>query len=474
MKVIKYKASPTVAKYIKSDYFVSLIVGAIGSGKTLGSIIKWQKLIHEQLPSADGIRYTRTVVVRNTYAELKDTTIKSFQGWFGDLLKFNWGNLTATYAHGDIHAEILFRSLDKPDDMKKLLSLEITYAYLNELRELPREALDNVTSRLGRYPAMSSGVGATKPCAWADSNACDNEHWMYKKFLENRPDNHGLFIQPPAILEDGTVNPEAENLDNLPYEYYRGFIKGKPQDWIDVMIRCKFIPLSNGKPVYPEYNDRIHCVPHDKLAPPDVKRPLVIGGDNGRTSAILIGQVDQFGRLVVFDELISDDIGSAEFGEIVANHLKANYDGFKHEIYLDPAANSRTQLDDRTQVMVWRNSGLSVRTASTNKPSVVIEAVKKKLNTIIQGFPSLVVSDKCTHIRKALSGSYQYKRVNVSGERYAEVPDKNSYSHVADALAYLVDGIGGTRELVSSSRFKEAYDRGQMPKAQTNKWSPFD
>lgn len=471
MQVKHYKAEKTVREYIKSNSFVSLIIGPIGSGKTLGSIIKWQKLIHEQEPIKDGIRYTRTVVVRNTYAELKDTTIKSFQGWLGDTLKFNWGNLTALYQHGDVHAEILFRSLDKPDDMKKLLSLEITYAYLNELRELPREALDNVTSRLGRYPAMSSGTGATKPCAWADSNACDNEHWMYKKFLENRPDNHALFLQPPAILDDGEVNPEAENIANLPYEYYRGFIKGKPQDWIDVMIRCKFIPLSNGKPVYPEYNDRIHCIPKKDIAPPDKNRPLVIGGDNGRTSAILIGQVDQFGRLVVFDELISNDIGSAEFGEIVANHLKANYDEFKHEIYLDPAANSRTQLDDRTQVMVWRNCGLSVRTASTNKPTTVIEAVKKKLNTIIQGYPSLVIADNCTHIRKALAGSYQYKRVNVSGERYSEAPDKNSYSHVADALAYLVDGIGGTRELVSSSKFREAFAQGYQPKA--NDWNVF-
>lgn len=470
-KVKHYKASKTVREFILSDQFVSLIVGPIASGKSLGAIIKWQKLIHEQEPSADGMRYTRTVVVRNTYNELRDTTIKTFQGWFGDTLKFNWGNMTALYQHGDVHAEILFRSLDKPSDMSKLLSLEITYAYLNELRELPREALENVTSRLGRYPAVSSGTGATKPCAWADSNACDNEHWMYKKFLENRPDNHSLFLQPPAILEDGTVNPEAENLDNLPYEYYRGFIKGKSQDWIDVMIRCKFIPLSHGKPVYTEYNDRIHCVDKDNIQPPDIKRNLVIGGDNGRTSAIVIGQVDTFGRLVVFDEIISNDIGSAEFGTIVAEYLKMNYDGFKHEIFLDPAANSRTQLDDRTQVMVWRNCGLNVRTASTNKPTTVIEAVKKKMNTITQGYPSLVISSKCSHLRKALNGSYQYKRINVSGERYSEAPDKNSYSHVADALAYLVDGIGGTRELVSSSKFREAFEQGYQPKA--NDWSVF-
>lgn len=471
MKEITYNASKTVSSYIKNYSFVSLIVGPIGSGKTLGSIIKWHKLIHEQQPSDDGIRYTRTVVVRNTYTELKDTTIKSFVAWFGGLLKMNWGNLTATYSHGDVNAEILFRSLDKPDDMKKLLSLELTYAYLNELRELPSEALTNVTSRLGRYPSISSGIGATHPMCWCDSNACDNEHWMYKKFFVDKPYNHNVYLQPPAINDDGTVNEEAENLENLPYEYYRGFIAGKPQDWIDVMIKCKFIPLSDGKPVYPEYNDRIHCVDEKNITPPSKEFPLVCGGDNGRTSAFIIGQMDKFGRLVVFDELISDDIGSAEFGEIIANHLKTNYDGFKHEIYLDVASNQRTQLDDRTQVMVWRNCGLNVRTASTNKPSVVIEAVKKKLNTIVQGYPCLVVSSKCSHLRRALQGSYQYKRINVSGERYAEAPDKNKFSHVADALAYLVDGVGGTRELVSSSRFKEYYNSGQQNKA--NDWSVF-
>ena len=37
-------------------------------------------------------------------------------------------------------------------------------------------------------------------------------------------------------------------------------------------------------------------------------------------------------------------------------------------------------------------------------------------------------------------GGYHFRRMRISGERYAENPEKNAYSHVADALGY-----GGTR-----------------------------
>ena len=109
-----YKAAPTVWDYIQSRKFVSVIIGPVGSGKTLGSIQKWFDSIYRQEPSADGIRHTRTAVIRNTYTELKDTTIKSFVEWYGDDLKMNWSNLTAVYEYDDVKAEILFRSLDKP------------------------------------------------------------------------------------------------------------------------------------------------------------------------------------------------------------------------------------------------------------------------------------------------------------------------------------------------------------------------
>lgn len=455
--------SPIVSDYILSDAFVSLIIGPVGSGKTLGSILRWEKLIYEQEPSDDGIRYSRLAVIRNTSVELRDTTIKSFNDHFGEQLKFNWGNLTAVYEHDDVHAEILFRALDKPGDMKKLLSLEITFAYLNECRELPKEALENITSRLGRYPSKKNGQEATNPCCWADTNSFDNETWIYDKFIENLPDNHKVFRQPSGIINPVfrnnrlitcEVNPEAENIGNLPAEYYTGFIFGKSEDWVRVMIMVEFIPLKTGKAVYQEYNDAMHCVNHSIINEASKTLPLICAADNGRTSAFLIGQVDTFGRIVIFDEIVSDDINLDAFGDICKAHMQKHYYDYKFATWIDPwAANQRGQLTDMTMMLNWQSKKLHVRTSTTGSPSTMVEAVKKKLSTIIMGQPALIISDKCKMLRKALSGNYQYKRVNVSGERYAEKPDKDKYSHVANALEFLVDGTGASRELRANSGF---------------------
>ena len=465
--------SPIVSDYYLCNDFVSLIIGPIGSGKTLGSILKWERLIHEQEPSEDGIRYTRTAVIRNTAVELRDTTIKSFEGFFGDQLKMNWGNLTALYEHGDVHAEILFRALDKPGDMKKLLSLEITFAYLNELRELPKEALENVTSRLGRYPSITKGAEATAPQAWADTNAFDNETWIYKKFIENRPYNHSLFEQPPAIIDPvfangslvtSQVNPEAENLDHLPHEYYRGFIAGKSEDWVRVMIMRQYIPLQDGKAVYPEYNDNIHCVDQSLIKPPSTQYPLICSADNGRWSGFLIGQLDTFGRLVVFDEIMSDDINLVEFGEILSNYMKQYYAQHKFVTWIDPwAANQRGQLTDDTMYKVWNNKHLHCMTSQTRKPSTMVTAVKSKLGQMINGQPAIIISSKCKNLRKALNGSYQYKRIATSGERYTDKPDKGPYSHIANAFEFMVDGTGASRELRTSNEMRAYLDAGGGP-----------
>ena len=474
--------SPVVSDYYLSESFVSLIIGPIGSGKTLGSILKWEKLIHEQEPSEDGIRYTRTAVIRNTAVELRDTTIKSFEGFFGDQLKMNWGNLTALYEHDDVHAEILFRALDKPGDMKKLLSLEITFAYLNELRELPKEALENVTSRLGRYPSITSGTEATSPQAWADTNAFDNETWIYKKFIENRPYNYDIFEQPPAIINEvfsnnslvsADINPEAENLDNLPKEYYRGFIAGKSEDWVRVMIMRQYIPLQEGKPVYPEYNDNIHCVDERMIRPASTQFPLICSADNGRWSGFLVGQMDTFGRLVVFDEIMSEDINLVEFGEIVSGDMKRRYSEYRFDTWIDPwAANQRGQLTDDTMKKVWNNKGMNCRTSHTKSPTIMVNAVKMKLGQMINGQPAIIISSRCKNLRKALNGSYQFRRIAASGERYSEKPDKGAYSHIANAFEFMVDGTGASKELRTNDRMAD-FQKSNNGRPITNDWNVF-
>ena len=59
-------------------------------------------------------------------------------------------------------------------------------------------------------------------------------------------------------------------------------------------------------------------------------------------------------------------------------------------------------------------------------------------------------------LRKALSGGFCYKRVQVTGdERYMDKPDKNKYSHVAEALEYMLLGEGEGEAILNIAKPEE-------------------
>ena len=46
-------------------------------------------------------------------------------------------------------------------------------------------------------------------------------------------------------------------------------------------------------------------------------------------------------------------------------------------------------------------------------------------------------------LRKGFNGGYQFRRLNVGGEKYADKADKNDFSHPHDATQYLCQGAQG-------------------------------
>ena len=56
-------------------------------------------------------------------------------------------------------------------------------------------------------------------------------------------------------------------------------------------------------------------------------------------------------------------------------------------------------------------------------------------------------------ISKGMAGAYNFKRVQVAGDaRYKDEPDKNAYSHPAEAAQYLMMGAGEGRAIVVGNR----------------------
>lgn len=239
MRGLDYTAPPKVAEFLRSNAFVRAVVGPVGSGKSSGCIVELVRRACEQKPGPDGLRRTRFVVIRNTYGQLRDTTRKTLEQWIPP----DWGTwheqaFTFEMKFQDVHSEILFRALDRPEDVKKLLSLELTGAYINEAREVPKHVLDVLQTRVGRYPSKIQG-GATWFGIWMDTNPWHVGHEFYKLF-RSKPEGHELFEQP------GGRDPDAENVENLPPGYYQRLCAGKDAEWIAEYVDGKYPDADKG------------------------------------------------------------------------------------------------------------------------------------------------------------------------------------------------------------------------------------
>jgi hypothetical protein len=109
-------------------------------------------------------------------------------------------------------------------------------------------------------------------------------------------------------------------------------------------------------------------------------------------------------------------------------------------IVVDPAGVQRAQTDERSAVDIIKAEGFKVIPAKTNNVSARINAVDEYLMRQVDGDPAFLVDPRCTKLKAAMMGGYRFK---PKGD--GDI-DKNSHSHVAEALQYLMLHIGSAAE----------------------------
>ncbi len=449
-RTIDYNPNPTATLIHLDDSFVRIAIGPVGCGKTHTFIAEILYRAYRQSPGADGIKRTRWLMVRNTYPDLKATTIDAWQSVFkpeifGTVKKDIPMTHTVDIAHhdGDMHIEAIFMSLDRDEDVKKLGSLRVTGIFLNELREIHKKVFTTCLERVGRYPERNDKIGEFGPTWWgvmADSNPPDTEHWLYKILEEERPPGYKLFRYPPGLIKvDGQwqTNPGAENLDHLPLNYYVNMAHGKPLEEIKVQVLGEYGFLRDGKPVHPQYNDTLHYA--NKILQPNPEIELCLAWDFGLTPACAMLQLSPHGKLEIIDELWSEDLSLREFAEhAVIPHLDRYYPWWRtNYISVHDPADSKGN-EGHTNYQILGELGInSYPAASNNNSAARRDGLDYFLSRMTGGVPAFILSNKCPRIRKGLQSEFKYAKVKASGDdRYFEKPLKNMYSHICEALEY--------------------------------------
>lgn len=460
--MLNYKAGPTGQSLLDSKAFVKVIMGSIGSGKSTVAIMDLFRRAITQEPF-NGTRRTKFGLMRNTTAQLKATVKPLIDTWFVTMTGGSIGTWKLTenifemrFKLGDgtvVHSEFCLLAADTPDDVRRLLSLELSAAWVEESREIDPEVFSGLQGRVNRYPSRIAG-GVTYPGLVCSTNPPPLGTFWHE-LIVNPPKNTEVFIQPPALLEDGQLNPERENRENLAPDYYDNVMEGKTDGWTDVYLKNQFGAGDYGKPVYrSSFKKSFHVSEGPLMAIPQSTSPLLVGMDNGLQAAATIGQQDARGRVNILNEAyVPEDttMGVEKFMDtLLVPLLRREYPNFRAEnilFVLDPACFQRSQADEKTIAMVVQSRGYQAIKASTNDPEKRVGAVEGLLVRQIDGKAGLLIDPKCTHIINAMEWGYRYKK-SATGQGTLTF-DKNHFSHQAESGQYFalhynakIDGIG--------------------------------
>ncbi len=469
---------PTLIRLAKSNAYVRIIVGCAGSAKTTGIVKILATYAMEQEPDKNGVRWTRWLVVRETYQQLTSATLSTFSNILEPIAEAKESpppmiKIRCLLPDGTfVNSSIEFLSMDKPDSISKLLGYEPTGAFLDEVSELSEPIIEAVISRVGRFPSGVKGTPTWTGVLGATNGALKS-HWLYKwkKKLEQTAQDapsrqdwddyeevtgrpfFELFQQPPALIrpkKDGDKwlpNPSAENVENLKegYGYYYKMLSQSDQR-IKAYVEGEFADLQTGEVVFPEFKADIHVIPKDYAYVPN-GAPFMMGFDFGRTPVALMGAMTKTGQLVIFEEFCGENmavstLNTEQIQPYIAQQLPRSR---IVSAWGDPAGEAGGQGLELSPFEVLQEAGIPIEVTwdSGNQLEPRLASVRKRFTTLdSNGKPMLIIAEHCTILINALSTYYIYEESRVSGE-VKDIPTKthkNWASDIADALQYMCLG----------------------------------
>jgi hypothetical protein len=473
---IVFDAPPTVARFMKDPSFGRLIAGPVGSGKTTGCIFELFRRACEQQPAPDGLRYTRFAILRQTLSQLKQTVLKDIEQWLQGMCTYKVSDNTIRIEVGDVRSEWILIPLEDIEDQRRLLSMQLTGAWISEGIEIQASLIDPIAGRCGRYPSAAMG-GATWMGMIIDTNMpVEGSDW-HKFMLKpdeggNCPTDWEIFIQPGGLEEI------AENLNwltqttetlKLPLDhpdriaqgrkYYERLSRANGVDWVRRYVHAQFGDDPSGTAVFREcFKSAFHCV--------DTLDPVY-----GRDPCTLICQIDHYGRLLVLEEVIAEDIGLELHIERAVRPvlMGVRYMGKPVAMIGDPAGVSKSSLSEETSFDALKRMGFKAFPAPTNDIDPRIRAVESWLLRQIDGKGAVVIDkSRCPTLVRALSGGYRYGKTKA-GLRKPKPDKTHPWSDIIDAFQYVcLVAHGRMPELIGRHLTHRSAPRDKMP---TGAWT---
>ena len=518
-----YSASRTGSAFLTSfDDGISFkcIRGPIGDGKSVLMCFYIVKKSHTQIAldvTENGvkkrIRWSKWLIARHTFKALQETTIETWNQWFGDRTRWKKnpglvGRYEEELPDGTLcRIDFICHALESPNIINDLQSLELSGAWINEATQTTLKIVGRVYSRLKRFNPVPGLKEGPRPFhVIMDTNSPNETNWWYRKEVVEQPAGWMFFVCPPAVLQERDPKTgkfyyvpndvehalkhgrrPAENVREIDGGYHQGMgywmdmISSLDDDDIRTLLMNQFGLTIAGQGVHAaswsNERNRYRLPEGTPVFEPGL--PLLMGMDLGRTPACVIGQMGTDGVLrfkrtvTTWNPRLNNGAGGLErmdvgqFWEELLRPVLINEFGYprcRHICFADPAGKNYNEVFSISAIDRLTSLGLNVI------PCDKVEAYSSDRADITQG-NNVEIRIACVDdllrkgklqvldcegnkmILEGFNGKYCYRKMRSTAdgaERYDDKPDKNDWSHCMDAGQYLC--LGATKGAADYSK----------------------
>lgn len=412
-------------EFVRNSHRASAYIGGLGSGKTFAGIARGMQFA-QQPKAPDTVWGPRGCIAAINYPVLKDVVLPQFLDMVegtGLLKEYRKAENKAVLTN---NAEILFRSLDRPNWMR---GLELSWFFIDEGRHVSKEAWDVLYGRLRQRGYRHAGWVCSTP------NGYD---WMWERF---HPDS-------PHKLEDATWYgaPTFENR-HLPTEYIASLEASYNGRFYEQEVLGHFVGLTEGA-VFFEWEPKTALT--DVPYRPDL--PLYSEWDFGMgdLNVVIFFQLDWVPKVLPGGEKVSvpvkrcigameaSDRTSGEWARHFISYCEATYGELPAQNFGDPAGRQRNQVSGTSVITDLAANGIII----TPAPKKPVDHAVRILNNMMGDGRVLVDRTNCERLGAAIS-SHKWQ-LDGNGTRSSNTPVHDWTSHYCDALRY------GTTVLISN------------------------
>jgi len=401
------------SKAVKTDGIpVLYLQGGVGCGKTRAFLAPILEMLLE-------IPNIKILWGREDFNDL----VKSAKDTFFEVLpaellankneQYHWYDIAQD---GTSKARIYFDGLK---DTSGLGSQEFAVIVVTEVHEISFKAYMTIKQRCrqANMPLMIMMEG----------NPPNEDHWL----IQCTDKDNLMYDQDIEKWEISTY----ENWDALTLAY-RNSLERMPESWKKKYLYGKTGFTPDGTPFYSGFRESLHKKKLNYIP----SRPLTRVWDYGfHHPACSFHQIDAKGRWLILREVMGTDITIQEFGNYTKTMCKEWYPDAQWVDYGDPAGEQKTDKSEKTSVEILASMGINV-SSKTSTYRERKEIIERKLATLIDGLPSLLVDESCKTIIDGFLGGYHYpirRKHQAYNPNIFEIPYRDSfYEHLLNSVEY--------------------------------------